>query len=94
MAKPRPLADSNRAAERDPLFDNGQLQIFVRMIVIQDQHLLRDIHKWLQMHLVLGRYDAAVADLATVVDHDSGRAGGVVGGDVQPRIRANGDRVA
>jgi hypothetical protein len=55
MAYPRSFADSDATAASDALFDNRYFDIFVGMIVVHDENLLRYIHTPLQLDAVFGR---------------------------------------
>jgi hypothetical protein len=71
-ADPASLANSDSAALRNTLFDNGYRYIFVGVIVVHNQNPLGDEHITFYVDEVAGRYNRLGTYSAIVFNHDRG----------------------
>jgi hypothetical protein len=92
MAYPRSFADSDATTAGNALFNNRYLDIFVGMIVVHDENLLRYVDIPIQLDAVFGRQNAAVSKNAIIPNYDCGVPVGFVGSHIEPRMGAYHDR--
>jgi hypothetical protein len=91
---PGSLAYAYSSASCDALLDNRHRDVFVRVIVVDDQNPLGDEHITLDVNAVFGGNDAVGAYRAIVLDHNGGVTRGIWIGDVQPRALSQRNRIA
>ena len=77
-------ADSDSAAFCDSLVDDRYIDVFIRVIVIHDQHRAGHEYIVLDVDLIFGGNDAARTDCTVVLDYDNGLTMRVVDGRVEP----------
>lgn len=86
MADPRASANSDSAIPRNTLVDNWYRDIFVRVVVVDQNDRLRNDHVTFQVDSILSRYNTPEAYVAVVLKHNYGLARGVLSGDTEPRV--------
>jgi len=79
------LANADGTALGNALLYDWYFNIFVRVIVVHNQHRLGDEHIPLYVDAVLGGDNAVSAEGAIVLNYNHGLTCGVLGGDVEPR---------
>jgi hypothetical protein len=72
MANPRALADSDSSACCNALDNNGKRWVVIFVIMILNQHRLRDQDVAFQVDIVLGGYDGIRANCAVVINYNQG----------------------
>ena len=94
MTDPRALADSDSSPVVKALTDDRDGNVFIRMIMIDDQHRLGNDDIALYVDSVLGRNDAPIAYVAIVINHNDGFTCWILGGDIEPGILSQAHRIA